>query len=148
MYGAVGDIYSGTVHYAILHACCLQVLPVADKGHYRVLPAAREAVFGPAHACRIEYLAGIRVLVPGPELLDPERGHVHGLGNMAGGSSFRFWAMIHFTLDSSGSFITRILRPSICFHSLAYLSRIRASSFPARETLTLLFRRFISSDRK
>ena len=84
VYGAVRDIYSGTVPYAVLHSCSSRVLPVADGEHCRVLPAAREAVLGPAHACRIEYLVGIRVLVPGPELLDPTCGYVHGLGNMAG----------------------------------------------------------------
>ena len=87
VYGAVGDIYSGTVPYAVLHACSPQVLPVTNREHGRVLPVAREAVLGPAHACRIEYLAGIRVLVPNPELLDLAHGYVHGLGNMVGGGS-------------------------------------------------------------
>ena len=77
--GTVGDIYSGAVPYAILHACSPQVLPVADREHCRMLPVAREVVLGPVHACRIEYLVGIRVLVPGSELLDPARGYVHGL---------------------------------------------------------------------
>ena len=85
--GAVGDIYSGAAPYAILHACSPQMIPVAGREHCRMLPAAREAVLWPARACRIEYLVGIRVLVPGPELLDPARGYVHDLGNMVGGGS-------------------------------------------------------------
>ena len=88
MYVAVGDIYSGIVPYAVLHFCSPQVLPVADREHCRVLPAAREAVLGLAHACRIKYLASIRVLVPGLEFLDPARGYVHGLGNMVSGGPF------------------------------------------------------------
>ena len=69
---------------------CIPAAPKCSlyrREHCRALPAARKAVLRPVHACRIEYFAGIRVLVPGPELLDPTCGYVHGLGNMVGGGS-------------------------------------------------------------